>query len=97
MPYCKAADKTRLNSLSLDTVGRTCSSPGELNYAITTLMIGYLDALGLSYANAAETLAGGNEAVAEFRRRVLVPYEDSKIRENGDVYPNHLLTKEAQQ
>ena len=64
---------------------------GELNFAITRLMIDYLDRKGLSYTNAAETIAATTEAAAEFRRRVLVPYEDKKIAENGDVYPDHLL------
>jgi hypothetical protein len=30
-------------------------------------------------------------AKAEFQRRVVAPYEDKKIRENGDVYPDCLL------
>ncbi len=96
MPYLKAADQHRLDELMY--FGVHMDTPGHLNYAITLLMISYLERLaagkGLSYANIAETLAGGTEAVNEFRRRVLVPYEDKKIKENGDVYPDYLITTE---
>lgn len=83
MPY--------INEHRKDVAEHHPRSPGELNFAITRLMIDYLSNRGLSYTTASETLAQANEAVAEFRRRVLVPYEDKKIAENGDVYPAHLL------
>lgn len=83
MPYIKNEDYS--------TAKTQPDTPGELNYAITMLMIEYLTREGLSYANAAETIAAATEAAAEFRRRVLVPYENEKIAENGDVYPTHLL------
>ena len=83
MPYIKEEDKERAEIFP--------ATSGELNFAITCLMIDYLSQKGLSYTNASETLAQANEAAAEFRRRVLVPYEDKKIAENGDVYPEHLL------
>ncbi len=93
MPYLKDADQHSLDELAY--FGVHMDTPGHLNYAITLLMISYLDRKGLSYANIAETLAGGTEAVNEFRRRVLVPYEDKKIKENGDVYPDYILTEEG--
>ncbi len=91
MPYLKDTDRHRLDELLY--FGTYMETPGHLNYAITLLMISYLERKDdLSYANIAETLAGGTEAVNEFRRRVLVPYEDKKIKENGDVYPDYLIT-----
>lgn len=83
MPYILSQDYER----AVDSP----KTAGELNFAITCLMMRYLDRKGLSYTNAAETIAATTEAAAEFRRRVLVPYEDKKIAENGDVYPAHLL------
>jgi len=67
-------------------------TPGELNFAITMLMNAYLNEKGLSYANIAETLGAAHEAEQEFRRRILVPYEDQKKSENGDVYYERLLS-----
>jgi len=67
-------------------------TPGELNFSITMLMNAYLLEKGLSYANIAETLGAAHEAEQEFRRRVLVPYEDKKLLENGDVYYKRLLS-----
>ncbi len=83
MPFIKIEDYTRAMI--------TPETPGELNFAITMLMIGYLSQKGLSYTNAQETISQANEAAAEFRRRILTPYEDKKIAENGDVYPSHLI------
>lgn len=82
MPYISPKDYPRAMI--------TPETPGELNFAITMLMIGYLSQKGLSYTNAQETISQANEAAAEFRRRVLAPYEDKKVAENGDVYPSHL-------
>lgn len=38
-------------------------------------------------------LGAARLAQAEFYRRVLAPYEDKKIKANGDVYPKWLLEK----
>ncbi len=80
MPYVKSEHRT-------DETIFYPENPGELNYAITMLLIVYLENKGLAYTNIAETLAACTEAGAEFRRRVLVPYEEQKRAENGDVYP----------
>lgn len=71
------------------------STEGELNYAITQLMIAYASSQvnetdSLSYAILAQTVAGCEMAKQEFIRRVVVPYEDQKIEQNGDVYPSWL-------
>lgn len=60
---------------------------GELNYAITSLLIGYIENKGyLSYALINDCLGACYGAAQEFYRRVAVPYENKKIAENGDVY-----------
>lgn len=66
----------------------TCS--GDLNFAITTLLISYASYHILSYAVINDVLGALEGAKAEFYRRVAVPYEDMKIEENGDVYPKKL-------
>lgn len=62
---------------------KTC---GELNYALTLLMIGYLKRKGLSYQTLNDISGAATESLAEFRRRVIVPYEEKKRKQNGDVY-----------
>jgi hypothetical protein len=63
-------------------------TPGELNYAITMLLIEYWyhNPLPGNYTRANDISGACTEALAEFRRRVIVPYELTKIEENGDVY-----------
>ena len=53
--------------------------------------LGRLDKSPLSYATVAEALSACTEAAAEFRRRVLVPLENRKMSENGDVFPRWIL------
>ncbi|KKN25215.1 hypothetical protein LCGC14_0886960 [marine sediment metagenome] len=60
--------------------------PGELNYAITEMMINYLNRKGVSYTNMNEVIGVLECAKLELYRRMTAPYEDVKIDENGDVY-----------
>lgn len=64
------------------------TEPGELNYKITTDIISYLkwkyDKVG--YAQLNEVVGVLECAKQEFIRRMVNPYEDAKIKENGDVY-----------
>ncbi len=59
---------------------------GHLNYLITNLCQNYLHIKGLSYTTINEIVGALTCAKDEFYRRVAVPYEDKKIKENGDVY-----------
>ena len=62
--------------------------PGELNYCITDMAIAYLRRNGpVNYRLLNEIMGVMGSAQQEFYRRVVVPYEDSKKIENGDVYP----------
>lgn len=66
---------------------------GELNYVFTKAAIDYVTDHGLSYSTINDIQGAFEGAKAEFYRRVAVPYEDNKIAENGDVYPDELLTE----
>lgn len=78
MPYIEQAARASAEKFP-ETVG-------ELNYAITHLINDYLLAVGIRYEtlNAVDGVLG--LAQAEFRRRVVFPYEDEKMEQNGDVY-----------
>lgn len=60
---------------------------GELNYLFTCIIRNYVRKHGLRYQQINDVVGALEGAKAEFQRRVVVPYEDSKIAENGDVYP----------
>ncbi len=81
MPYIKAEDKQKF-SLGHGTI----NTPGELNYLITQLLIKYQKQKGLSYQTINDIMGALEGAKSEYYRRVAAPYEDSKIKENGDVY-----------
>lgn len=61
-------------------------TPGELNYAISSLLNHYVQAHGLCYQVINDILGACEGAKAEFYRRIAAPYEDTKLAANGDVY-----------
>lgn len=84
MPYCTIEDKVRVQTFNHP------ETPGELNYAITLLLIDYTERKGLKYSTINDVVGAAEGAKAEYQRRVVAPYEDKKIAENGDVYPREL-------
>lgn len=79
MPYI-----TQESRESLD-MGASPENPGELNYAITKLILGYIND-DPSYRRINDVLGALEGAKQEFYRRFAVPYEEKKIAENGDMY-----------
>lgn len=86
MPYVKEKVKEVMGQ------GVPASNVGELNYAITKLAIRFVTtAREVNYETLNNTYGAMKLAAEEFKRRVIDPYEDRKISENGDVYPPELL------
>lgn len=69
--------------------GGTPQSVGQLTYAVLVPVrkhLEYLSGFGeVRYADLAGVIAALDNAKEEFRRRVLNPYEDVKIEEEGDI------------
>ena len=80
MPYIKPDRREPLIQ------SREAESPGELNFLLSRELVTYLDRKGLSYHTINDALGALEGAKLEFYRRVVAPYEDLKIRENGDIY-----------
>jgi hypothetical protein len=80
MPYIEPK-----RQVYLDRYPYEAKTPGELNYVITTALVEYLDG-ERSYTAYNEIIGVLECAKQEFYRRVVVPYEDIKRSENGDVY-----------
>lgn len=83
MPYIKKAKRDFVAEPRL-TQARTS---GELNYHLTVVVIRYLQDHGLSYQTCADIVSALDNCKDEFRRRIQHPYEDEKIKINGDCYP----------
>jgi len=60
---------------------------GEINYLITSILLIYLRVFTTQSYSVYNSILGVLEAIKqEFYRREVVPYENKKIRKNGDVY-----------
>jgi hypothetical protein len=69
----------------------TPGKAGELNFVFTAAINDFLVLQGLSYSTINEAIGALECAKMELYRRIAVPYEDSKIAENGDVYSEELF------
>ena len=85
MPYIKQEDRDKLEG-TFDDREWFANSAGDLNYQFTQLINKYIETEGLRYQQINDIVGALEGAKAEFYRRVVVPYEDKKIEENGDVY-----------
>jgi hypothetical protein len=81
MPYIKPQDRAAilLNETNIEDAG-------ELNFFITTLINYYIDKNTKCYTTLNEVIGVLECAKLELYRRIVGPYEDIKIQENGDVY-----------
>lgn len=85
MPYIKRERRDEMATWSDDD--GLPRNPGELNYALTQVILDYIRTAGLRYGTINDVLGALDGAGKEFYRRVAAPYEDQKRKENGDVYP----------
>lgn len=59
---------------------------GELNFLLTEVIKSYWVHSARNYQAINDISGAMTEALAEFRRRITVDYENSKIKLNGDCY-----------
>lgn len=62
-------------------------SAGELNYRLTMTLLQYIKNQGESYKNYNDIIGALECCKMEFYRRMIAKYEDFKMLENGDVFP----------
>jgi hypothetical protein len=82
MPYINSIKRTNLIP-ELETLPM---NSGELNFVFTQVIQQYLLLNKKSYSTINDVIGALEGAKLEFYRRVAAPYEDMKIRQNGDVY-----------
>ncbi len=84
MPYIKEADREDLRILA-DRAADRVKSPGEMNYFISRFLHQALSP-GYPHYKKFNAVIGVLECCKlELYRRLLVPYEDKKMEENGDI------------
>ena len=92
MPYIKKQRRDELDQEELEDIKP--ATVGELNYVITTICVNYLKLNSTSYRVINEIMGAIECAKQEFYRRVAVPYEQIKIKENGDI-SGYVVVKEC--
>ncbi len=79
MPYIKKERRK-------DVIVSGALNAGELNYEITQIINRYLIKKEEKYQTYNDIIGALEGAKLEIYRRVIVPYENIKASENGDVY-----------
>lgn len=81
MPYIPQTKRPKLD-LYIDNLEP--KNAGELNYTVTRLVLNYVG-LTPSYETFNEAIGVLESSKLELYRKQIAPYEDMKIRQNGDV------------
>lgn len=83
MPYIKKEQRDDFE----DGLERTPTpdDAGELNYVLTNICKAYINFKGLNYKSINDCIGALECCKQELYRRVAAPYEDKKLKENGDV------------
>ena len=83
MPYIKQIDRYKFEQ-SIQDILDLIEYDGEVNYIITRI----IDSIygGNSYDGLNTAIGVLGCIMQEFYRRRVAPYEDKKIKQNGDVY-----------
>jgi hypothetical protein len=85
MPYITKEQREEIDGYIANLCMRLGDDPGERNYVITKIIHDYIAKTGLRYKNLNSAVGILECAKAEFIRTVVSPYEDEKIKENGNV------------
>jgi len=84
MPYIAEEGRPALN-IPIQNLAELIESKGDLNYVICELVGELILKTKISYTQISEWIDAVDGAENELRRRLLDPYEDIKIFDNGDV------------
>ena len=84
MPYIHESSREAIDP-HIAPLAEQLHSPGDLNYAITRVLMQWLLDKGIDYGNINSVAGVLQKVQAEFDERVTRPYEDLKLKQNGDV------------
>jgi hypothetical protein len=86
MPYITKENRTDFMWIESAIDDAPPTTAGGLQYLIATMIHHFVKEKGLNYQTCNDVMGALTGANMEFYRRFVAPYEDTKIRENGDVY-----------
>ena len=89
MPYIKQGNRKALEEkYGAQMLDYIPTNPGELNFVLTLIIRDYLRGRGVlsSYQDYNDVIGALEACKLELYRRKIVPYEEGKIDENGDVW-----------
>ena len=81
MPYIPPSEQKKVD------YDNSIKTSGQFNYALNQLVSVYIDQNDFSYQTANDIIGAMECAKMEIYRRLVAPYEDKKIVQNGDVKP----------
>jgi len=84
-PYIKKANRNNIDKL-IAQLSKYIWNEGELNYAITKLLIMYTYKREVNYSTLNAVMGVMSCASQEFYRRVISDFEDERKETEGDVY-----------
>lgn len=82
MPYIKQENRAWMDEVVESMNQHGVEANGDLNYILYAFCKRYVKPSYNNYKNFCGEL---RQCATEIERRILAPYEDSKIEENGDV------------
>lgn len=82
MPYIKQEDRKKLDEIVQLMKQADIVANGDLNYLLYAYCKRHVSP---SYNNYKNFIGELYQCATEIERRILAPYEDEKIKENGDV------------
>jgi len=85
MPYISQKDRQLLGADDFKLAIPLIKGAGQLNYILTKIIHQYLESNGNNYQAMNDIIGALDGCKLEFYRRIVAPYEDIKIQENGDV------------
>lgn len=84
MPYI-SQERRALFDEHIENIAKNLQSGGEINYCVYRLCLEFIKNQGMSYNTSMVPFSALGAAQMELYRRIIAPYEDKKIAENGDV------------
>jgi hypothetical protein len=85
MPYIKPSPNREAIDPHVQPLSENINNVGDLNYAVTRLVLRYILAKGLNYEDVNAAMGVFVASMLEMYRRVGVTYESLKLFQNGDV------------
>jgi hypothetical protein len=82
MPYVKQERRSDLNKVVVAMTEAGVKADGDLNYILYRFCKYHIP---LNYNSVKNYLGELEESIAEIRRKILAPYEETKEKENGSV------------